>query len=52
MSTPEIIRKLTDELDKGIATEVQTVYVLAGIRKLIERDRIEGQYADLKFHCD
>src|ERR1700688_256966 len=52
MSTSEIIRKLTDELDKGITTEVQTVYLLAGIRKLIERDSIEGQYADLKFHCD
>src|ERR1700681_44468 len=28
MSTPEIIRKLKDELDKGIATEVQTIYLL------------------------
>src|ERR1700730_1735319 len=52
MSTPEIIRKLKDELDKGIATEVQTIYLLAGIRKLIERDKVEDQYADLRFHCD
>src|SRR3984893_16722677 len=52
MSTPEIIRKLKDELDKGIATEVQTIYLLAGIRKLIERDGVEDQYADLRFHCD
>src|ERR1700674_2888312 len=51
MSTPEIIRKLKDELDKGIATEVQTIYLLAGIRKLIERDGGEDQYADLRFHC-
>src|ERR1700730_19444870 len=52
MSTPEIIRKLKDELDKGIATEIQTIYLLAGIRKLIERDGVEDQYADLRFHCD
>ena len=52
MSTPEIIRKLTEELDNGITTEVQVVYVLAGVRKLIERDKVEDQYADLRFHCD
>src|SRR5438128_5703598 len=52
MSMPEIIRKLTKEFDTGITTEVQVVYVLAGIRKLIERDKIEDQYADLRFHCD
>jgi hypothetical protein len=50
--TPAILRKLTAELNKGITTEVQVVYLLAGIRKLIERDEIEGQYSDLKFHCD
>src|SRR5260370_1442382 len=52
MSMPEIIRKLSEELDKGITTEVQVVYVLAGVRKVIERDKVEGQYADLRFHCD
>ena len=52
MSTPEIIRKLKDELDKGIATEVQAIYLLAGIRKLIECHGVEDQYADLRFHCD
>src|SRR5258708_6215532 len=50
--TPDIIRKLAGELDAGITTEVQVVYLLAGIRKLIERDKIETQYAGLKFHCD
>jgi hypothetical protein len=50
--TPDIIRKLAGELDEGITTEVQVVYLLAGIRKLIERDKIEEQYAGLKFHCD
>jgi hypothetical protein len=52
MSTPEIIRKLGEELDKGITTEVQVVYVLAGVRKLIERDRVQDQYPDLRFHCN
>lgn len=50
--TADIIRKLGDELTTGITTEVQVVYLLAGIRKLIERDKVEEQYADLKFHCD
>ena len=50
--TPDILPKLTAELDKGITTEVQVVYLLAGIRKLIERDKVEDQYPDLKFYCD
>lgn len=50
--TRDIIRKLAGELDKGITTEVQVVYLLAGIRKLIERDKTEKLYAGLKFHCD
>jgi len=50
--TRDIIRKLAGEFDKGITTEVQTVYVLAGIRKLIERDEAEEEYAGLRFHCD
>ncbi len=36
--TPDIINKLSDEINKGITTEVQVVYLLAGIRKVIERD--------------
>jgi hypothetical protein len=52
MTTPDIIRKLAIELDSGITTEVQVVYVLAGIRKIIERDEIAIQYAALRFHCD
>ena len=50
--TPDIIRKLERELAKGITTEVQIVYLLAGIRKLIERDKVDDAYAGLKFHCD
>jgi hypothetical protein len=50
--TPDIIRKLTAELDAGITTEIQVVYLLAGIRKIIERDNSGDKYPDLKFHCD
>lgn len=52
MATPDIIRKLEAELTTGIKTEVQAVYLLVQIRKLIERDQREKQYAMLKFHCD
>jgi hypothetical protein len=52
MTTRDIISKLTRELDAGIETEVQAVYLLAVSRKIIERDNIGGQYPDLKFHCD
>jgi hypothetical protein len=50
--TEEIIKKLTAELSKGITTEAQVVYVLAGIRKLIERDDKATAYSALNFHCD
>ena len=50
--TLDIIRKLTGELKKKITTEVQVVYLLAGIRKIIERDNSGHNYPDLKFHCD
>ena len=50
--TPAIIRKLTAELEKGVTTEVQVVYLLAGIRKIIERDKSGQNCPDLKFHCD
>jgi hypothetical protein len=50
--TEEIIRKLTAELNKGITTEAQVVYLLAGVRKLIERDDKTTDYPVLNFHCD
>ena len=48
----EIIRKLTAQLNRGITTEVQVVYLLVGIRKLIERDDQGAQYPKLNFYCD
>jgi hypothetical protein len=50
--TEGIIRKLSAELCKGITSEPQVVYLLAGIRKIIERDGLGGEFSDLKFHCD
>lgn len=52
MTTRDIISKLTRELDTGITSEVQVVYLLAGVRKLIERDGVREQFSDLNFHCD
>ncbi len=52
MSTPDVIKKLKKELDKGIASEARAVYLLTEVRKLIERDKAGGAYPNLKFHCD
>ena len=52
MSTPDIIKKLKKELDRGIASEARAVYLLTEVRKLIERDKAKGAYRNLKFHCD
>ena len=50
--TKDILAKLTAELEAGVTTEVQVVYLLAGIRKIIDRDGPEDTYRSLKFHCD
>jgi len=52
MTTHDIIWKLSRELDAGITSEIQVVYLLAGIRKLMERDGVKEQYPNLNFHCD
>lgn len=50
--TEEIIRKLTAGLNAGVETEVQVVYLLVGIRKLMERDDRKTDFPSLLFHCD
>ena len=50
--TRDIIRKLTIELETRITTEVQAVYVLAGIRIIIERDMLQNKYPEPNLHCD
>ena len=52
MSTPDIIKKLKKELERGIASEARAVYLLTEVRKLIERDKAKSAYPNLKFHCD
>jgi|SRR5579864_6395233 len=52
MTTRDILSKLRGELDAGVSTEPQVVYLLAGIRKLMERDGAKGKYPNLNFHCD
>lgn len=52
MTTRDIIWKLAQELNAGITSEAQVVYLLAGIRKLMERDQIADKFINLKFHCD
>lgn len=52
MATSDIMKKLEEELNSGIKTEPQVVYLLTQIRKIIERDNLKEQYARLKFHCD
>ena len=52
MTTPDIIGKLREQIEAGVTTEVQVVYLMAGIRKLIERDEAQDHYPLLRFHCD
>ncbi len=52
MGTQDILKKLTKELNRGIASEPRAVYLLTEIRKLIEHDNARSKYPDLKFHCD
>jgi len=49
---PAIIRKLTEELNSGITTEAQVVYLLVEIRKLLEQQNEMQAYEYLTFHCD
>lgn len=48
---PDILRKLKDVVDAGITTEVQTVYFVALIRKLMEREN-EDAFPYLRFYCN
>lgn len=50
--TNAIIRKLEAEIRGGITTEAQVVYLMAGLRKLLEQQQAKKQYEYLTFHCD
>jgi hypothetical protein len=49
---PNILKKLETLLNRGIASEVEVVYLMSGIRKLLEQQQGSQQYRLLKFHCD
>jgi len=44
--------KLEVQLASGITTEAEAVYLMAGIRKLLEHQQAKEQYKYLNFHCD
>lgn len=50
--TPQIIDKLQKEIRAGLHKESQVVYLLAGIRKIVEQENLSNQYEYLKFHCN
>ena len=50
--TRDILERLDALLRSGIMDEAQVVYLMAGIRKLLERKEAKEQYKYLKFHCD
>jgi len=42
--TRDIIEKLKEQIVSGITTESRSVYLMAGIRKLIERDDAHADF--------
>jgi hypothetical protein len=52
MTTRDIRSKLGEQLTRGLTSEPQVVYVLVGIRKLIDRHELCEKYPDLYFHCN
>jgi hypothetical protein len=52
MSQKDIVDKLNESLIGSIDTECQVVYVLVEVRKLLERDKVCGDFRSLKFCCD
>jgi hypothetical protein len=49
---PDLLQQLGIELAKGITTEVQVVYLMVGIRKILEQRSAKDRYEYLTFYCD
>jgi hypothetical protein len=49
---PNILRKLETLLNTGITAETEVVYLMSGLRKLLEQQQAKKQYKYLTFHCD
>ena|ERR1039458_7532179 len=52
VDTSKITGKLELLLSAGITTEAQAVYLMVGIRKLLEHQQAKKQYKYLTFHCN
>jgi hypothetical protein len=52
MTQPQIIGKLEILLNKGIANEAEALYLMVGVRKLLEHQDAKKHYEYLTFHCD
>ncbi len=50
--TPRIQEKLHAELLKQIKNEMQVVYILSKIRKILEIDKAKNKYPVLNFYCN
>jgi hypothetical protein len=49
----QIIQKIRAEIDRGIASECQVVYLLVEIRKLMDRDKVKAAtYDSLRLYSD
>jgi hypothetical protein len=47
-----ILKKLETLLNNGITTEIEIVYLMSGLRKLIEQQQANKTYKHLTFHCN
>lgn len=52
MGRSEIEEKLTIELQKEITNEMQVVYILSRIRKILEIKKLKSKYPILNFYCN
>lgn len=52
MARPGIIDKLRSELHLPVETEMQVVYILVEIRKVLEHNTEKGRYPVLNFYCN
>ena len=52
MTQLQVMGKLEVQLASGITTEAQALYLMVGIRKLLEHQQAKKQYKYLTFHCD
>ncbi|HEY1947035.1 MAG TPA: hypothetical protein VGG97_08520 [Bryobacteraceae bacterium] len=50
MARPSIVEKLRSELHRPVKTEMQVVYILVEVRKLIEHDKQQDVYPVLNFY--